>query len=290
MTAPRCVLGCGQQFDPAEVATSVQQPTADILSQIVAHEHDVVAAARLQVPLAELRRGALYDEARRGFASALRAARPAIVAECKRRSPSKGVLREPYDPVAIARGYAAAGAAAISVLTNERFFGGTLEDLRAVRAAVPVPLLRKDFVVDAYQLEEARASGADAVLLIVAALPASRLRALYDAALALGLDVLTEVHDEAELAVALEIGATLIGVNNRNLRTFVTDLATSERLARLVPAGTILVAESGLRDGGDLRRLAGAGIGAFLVGEAFMTAPEPGRALAAMIAQAAEAR
>jgi indole-3-glycerol phosphate synthase len=210
-----------------------------------------------------------------------------VIAECKRRSPSKGVLREPYDPVAIARGYAAAGAAAISVLTNERFFGGTLDHLRAVRDAVPVPVLRKDFVVDAYQLEEARAAGADAVLLIVAALEEARLRELHEAALSLGLEVLTEVHDEHELEVALGIGAAIVGVNNRNLRTFVTDLATSERVARLVPPGTILVAESGLKDGADLARLARSGIGAFLVGEAFMTAPEPGAALAAMLAEAA---
>jgi indole-3-glycerol phosphate synthase len=210
-----------------------------------------------------------------------------VIAECKRRSPSKGVLREPYDAVAIARGYAAAGAAAISVLTNERFFGGSLDDLRAVRAAVSVPVLRKDFVIDAYQLEEARAAGADAVLLIVAALAENRLRELHEAALALGLDVLTEVHDEQELEVALGIGAAIVGINNRNLRTFVTDLATSERLARRVPPGIILVAESGLKGGTDIARLARAGIGAFLVGEAFMTAAEPGAALAAMLEQAA---
>ena len=269
--------------------TSVEQQTPDILAQIVAHEHDVVARARREQPVAELRRVAAYDEPRRGLARALRERRPAVIAECKRRSPSKGLLRDPYDPVAIARGYADAGAAAISVLTNERFFGGSLDDLRAVRAAVPIPVLRKDFVVDAYQLEEARAAGADAVLLIVAALAEDPLHELHRAALDLGLDVLTEVHDERELEVALAIGAQIIGVNNRNLRTFVTDIATSERLARLVPGGTILVAESGLRDGADLARLARSGIGAFLVGEAFMTAPEPGAALGAMLAHA-EAR
>jgi indole-3-glycerol phosphate synthase len=160
-----------------------------------------------------------------------------------------------------------------------------------VRLATPadLPALRKDFVLDPWQVAEARAAGADAVLLIVAALEPDRLRELHDAALERGLDVLTEVHDERELEVALAIGATIIGVNNRNLRTFVTDIATSERLARLVPAGTVVVAESGLRDGTDLRRLARSGIGAFLVGEAFMTAPEPGHALAAMIAEAAPA-
>lgn len=264
----------------------MQQPP-DILAQIVAHQHEVVAASSATRPIGELRRDPRYAGERRSLSAALTGRRPAVIAECKRRSPSKGVLREPYDPVAIARGYSAAGAAAISVLTNERFFGGSLDDLSAVRDAVPVPVLRKDFVVDAYQLEEARAAGADAVLLIVAALDEPRLRELHDAALSLGLEVLTEVHDEHELEVALGIGAAIVGVNNRNLRTFVTDLATSERVVRLVPPGTILVAESGLRDGADLARLARSGIGAFLVGEAFMTAPEPGAALAAMLAEAA---
>jgi len=266
--------------------TSVQQQVPDILAEIVAHEHDVVAAARLREPVADLRRAPGYAQQRRSLADALASRRPAIIAECKRRSPSKGVLREPYDPVAIARGYADAGAAAISVLTDERFFGGSLADLRAVRAAVPIPVLRKDFVIDAYQLEQARAAGADAVLLIVAALDAARLRELHRVARDLGLDVLTEVHDEYELESAVAAGATIIGVNNRNLHTFVTDLAISERLARLVPAGTILVAESGLRDGTDLARLARSGIGSFLVGEAFMTAADPGAALASMIDQA----
>jgi indole-3-glycerol phosphate synthase len=261
----------------------------DILTQILAHQREVVAAARATRPPTDLARAPGYDAERRSLAAALRARRPAVIAECKRRSPSKGILREPYDPVAIARGYAAAGAAAISVLTNERFFGGTLDELTAVRAAVSVPVLRKDFVVDPYQLEEARAAGADAVLLIVAALEPAALRELHAAATALGLEVLTEVHDEAEVEVALAAGATIVGVNNRNLRTFVTDLATSERVARIVPPDTLLVAESGLRDGRDLARLARAGIGAFLVGEAFMTAPEPGAALRAMLVGAAEA-
>jgi len=261
----------------------------DILTQILVHQREVVAAARAARPIADLEAAPGYGSARRSLAEALRTRRPAVIAECKRRSPSKGVLREPYDPVAIARGYAAAGAAAISVLTNERFFGGTLDDLTSVRAAVPVPVLRKDFVVDPYQLAEARAAGADAVLLIVAALDPTALCELHAAATALGLDVLTEVHDEAEVEVALGAGATILGVNNRNLRTFVTDIATSERVARLVPAGTLLVAESGLRDGRDLARLERSGIGAFLVGEAFMTAPEPGEALRAMLAGAAEA-
>jgi indole-3-glycerol phosphate synthase len=266
------------------MSSAEQKP--DILTQILQHEEEVVASARVARSLDELRRDPAYALPRRSLRDALTSRRPAVIAECKRRSPSKGLLREAYDPVAIARGYAAAGAAAISVLTNERFFGGTLEDLRAVRAAVPIPVLRKDFVLDEYQLDEARAAGADAVLLIVAALPSARLDELHRAALARGLDVLTEVHDEDELDVALGIGAMIVGVNNRNLRTFVTDLAVSERIARRVPAGTVLVAESGLRDGTDLARLERSGIGAFLVGEAFMKAPVPGDALAAMLAGA----
>jgi indole-3-glycerol phosphate synthase len=264
--------------------------TPDILSEIVAHEREVVAEARRRRPVDVLRDEPGYAAPRRSLHAALCARRPAVIAECKRRSPSKGVLREAYDPVAIARGYAAAGAAAISVLTNERYFGGTLEHLTSVRAAVPVPVLRKDFVVDPYQLEEARAAGADAVLLIVAALATDALAALHRDALDLGLEVLTEVHDARELEHAVAAGARIIGINNRDLRTFVTDLATSERLVRLVPAGTIVVAESGLRDGGDLARLSRSGIGAFLVGEAFMTAPEPGEALRAMLRQAEAAR
>lgn len=265
---------------------SSPEQTPDILTQILRDEEDVVASARMARPVEDLRRDPGYALARRSLRHALDGRRPAVIAECKRRSPSKGVLRDPYDPVAIARGYAAAGAAAISVLTNERFFGGSLEDLRAVRASVPIPVLRKDFVIDEYQLDEARAAGADAVLLIVAALPSTRLDELHRAALERGLEVLTEVHDEAELDVALGIGARIVGVNNRNLRTFVTDLAVSERIARRIPEGTLLVAESGLRDGADLARLERADIHAFLVGEAFMKAPVPGDALAAMIAGA----
>ena len=265
---------------------SSAEQTPDILTQILLNEEGVVAAARASRSAEELRRDPAYALERRRLRHALESRRPAVIAECKRRSPSKGVLREPYDPVTIARGYAAAGAAAISVLTNERFFGGSLDDLRAVRASVPIPVLRKDFVIDEYQLDEARAAGADAVLLIVAALPSARLDELHRAALERGLDVLTEIHDEAELDVALGIGAQIVGVNNRNLRTFVTDLAVSERIARRVPKGTLLVAESGLRDGADLARLERSDIHAFLVGEAFMKAPVPGDALAAMIAGA----
>lgn len=264
--------------------------TPDILARIVDHERGRVGQARLAVPPEALRGAPGWTLPRRSLRASLAAHRPAVIAECKRRSPSRGVLRDPYDPVAIARSYAAAGAAAVSVLTNAEFFGGSLADLAAVRAAVPIPVLRKDFVVDRYQVEEARAAGADAVLLIVAALAPGTLRALADDARALGLETLVEVHDEAELAVALAAGGDVVGVNNRDLRTFTTDLATSERIAARAPAGTDLVAESGIRDAADVARLGRAGIGAFLVGEAFMSAADPGAALRALLAAPAEAR
>ncbi|MDG2305211.1 MAG: indole-3-glycerol phosphate synthase TrpC [Candidatus Binatia bacterium] len=255
----------------------------DILAKIAAHERRRLADARVRVPVAELQAAPGYSTERRGFAKALAAKRPAVISECKRRSPSKGVLRDPYDPAPIARAYVAAGAAAISVLTNEEFFGGTLDDLRAVREAVEIPVLRKDFTIDPYQLHEARAAGADAVLLIAAILPPDVLLALYTAGRELGLDVLVEVHDEQELEGALRCDAAVLGVNNRDLRTFETDLATTERLVDRVPAGRLLVAESGIRDGADLARLQGSGVQAFLVGEAFMTAEDPGAALGEML-------
>lgn len=255
----------------------------DILARIVAHERTVVAAARERMPVTRLRQEAGYAAERRGFARALRENKPAIIAECKRRSPSKGVLRDPFDPEAIGRSYEGAGAAAISVLTNEEFFGGTLDDLRAVRAAVGIPVLRKDFVIDPYQLEEARAAGADAVLLIAAVHPPDVLLTLHRSARDLGLDVLVEVHDEGELEGALRCEGAVLGVNNRDLRTFHTDLGVCESLAARVDPGVGLVAESGLRDAADLERLQRAGIHAFLVGEAFMTAEDPGRALSQML-------
>ena len=197
------------------------------------------------------------------------------------------MLRADYDPAAIARRYAEAGAAAISVLTEPTFFDGSLAHLEAVRAVVDVPILRKDFVVDGYQLLEARASGADAVLLIVAALDDEALARLTRDARALGLDVLVEVHDEAELDRALASGADLIGVNNRNLRTLTVDVEASVRLAARMPAGVLAVAESGLKSGSDVRRLQSLGYRAFLIGERFMTATDPGGALAGLLSDAA---
>ncbi len=206
-----------------------------------------------------------------------------VIAECKRRSPSRGVLRAAYDPVALAQEYAAAGAAAISVLTEPAFFDGALDHLAAVREAVSLPLLRKDFIVDRYQVLEARARGADAVLLIVAALDARQLAALMADARHLDLATLVEVHDEAELETALQAGAAIVGVNNRNLRTLAVDVETSERLIARMPPEVVAVAESGLRTQADLVRLRGLGYRAFLVGEQLVTSAEAGRALAELL-------
>jgi indole-3-glycerol phosphate synthase len=206
-----------------------------------------------------------------------------VIAECKRRSPSRGVLKADYDAPSIARAYEAAGAAAISVLTEPTFFDGSLDDLAAVRAAVGVPDLRKDFVVSEYQQFEARAAGADAVLLIVAALAPDELRRLLKQAAALGLDVLVEVHDGGELDVAVGAGAALIGVNNRNLRTLAVDVRASEDLIARMPSGIVAVSESGLKSAGDLVRLGRLGYRAFLIGERFMTDPDPGAALRVLL-------
>jgi indole-3-glycerol phosphate synthase len=202
-----------------------------------------------------------------------------VIAEIKRRSPSKGEIRPDFDAVACARAYAAAGAAAISVLTDARYFGGSLELLAQVRSAVSLPLLRKDFVVDAYQLDEARVAGADAVLLIAAALDPRSLRELREHAEGLALDALVEVHDEQELEAALAAGADLIGINNRDLRSFEVDLGVSERLAGKVPKGCVVVSESGIFRPEDWERLEAAGAHAFLVGEALMRESDVGAAL-----------
>ena len=254
---------------------------SDLLATIVAATERIVDVREEREPRSALEQRALATPARRRrFSAALgRTAGFNVIAECKRRSPSKGVLREVYDPAAIAKGYAAAGAAAISVLTEPTFFDGSLEHLSAVRQAVDVPVLRKDFTVSEYQLLEARAAGADAVLLIVAALAQPDLERLYRAAADLGLDVLVEVHNAAELDRALAIGAAIIGVNNRNLRTLTVDVHASETLIERIPRSVIAVSESGLRSADDLRRLAGLGYCAFLVGERFMTTADPGGAL-----------
>jgi len=221
--------------------------------------------------------------AARGFRAALEnriaADQPAIIAEIKKASPSKGVIRANFDPPAIARRYADCGAACLSVLTDERFFQGSNQDLVAARAAVDLPVLRKDFMIDAWQLHESRALGADAVLLIVAALDDAALRDLGQTAQALGLDVLVEVHDPFELDRALATGATLIGINNRDLRTFETSVETTLRLLPRMPAGVRVVTESGIATHEQVTTLRRQGVNAFLVGETFMRADDPGQAL-----------
>jgi len=256
-----------------------------ILDEILAHKREEVARSKRALPpdeLAALARGAA--DPTRGFRAALqRSPRPRIVAEIKRRSPSRGEIRADFDPVACAKAYADSGAAAISVLTDERYFGGHLDFLGLVRRSVSLPILCKDFVVDAYQIDEVRLRGADAVLLIAAAVAPERrvaeLARLRARASSLGLDALVEVHDRAELADALAAGADLLGVNNRDLRTFSVDLATTERLASGLPDGVVLVAESGIHSPEDIARLEAAGADAFLVGEALMRAADLGAAL-----------
>jgi indole-3-glycerol phosphate synthase len=256
------------------------------LSDILARKAAEVAARRAALPEVELRARAKDAPAPRGFAAALspRGGPVRIIAEVKRSSPSAGAIDAGLDAPAQARAYAGAGAAAISVLTDGPGFGGSLEDLVAVRAAVAVPLLRKDFVLDPYQLLEARAAGADAALLIVAALAPDDLRRLHDACGALGLAALVEVHEPAEVEVALAAGARIVGVNNRNLRTFQVDLAASEAILPSLPAGVLGVAESGVRSADDARRLRRAGAANLLVGEALVRAKDPGALLREMCA------
>jgi indole-3-glycerol phosphate synthase len=259
---------------------------ADLLATIVAATRRIVELREAREPLSRLIKRSERQPAGGRFLAALQGAtRFKVIAECKRRSPSRGVLRASYDPVALARSYAGAGAAAISVLTEPTFFDGSIEHLEAVRGAVDVPVLRKDFVVSEYQLVEARAAGADAVLLIVAALTASELRFLIRQAGALGLDALVEVHTDDELAAALDAGARLIGVNNRNLRTLDVDVDVSQRLIRRMPSDTLAVSESGLRTVADLQRLRAVGYRAFLIGEQLMTADDPGAALRRLLQQ-----
>ena len=257
----------------------------DLLRTIVAATQRIIEVRREREPQAALEaRAAARTPNGSAFEAALGASgRVNVIAECKRRSPSRGVLAADYDPVAIARQYERGGAAAISVLTEPTFFDGALEHLTAVREAVSLPLLRKDFMVEEYQLLEARAAGADAALLIVAALAQADLVRLQARAWNLGLATLVEVHDEAELDRALDSGARIVGVNNRNLRTLQVDVDASYRLAAKIPAGVIGVSESGLQTRGDLERLAAAGYRAFLIGERFMTDADPARAIGALI-------
>jgi len=255
----------------------------DILERILAVKHEEIAAAKKARPLAAVRADAVAQPPARDFMGALRAkiaaGRPAVIAEVKRASPSKGVLRADFDPAAIARTYAAHGAACLSVLTDVQFFRGAPEHLVAARAASGLPVLRKDFVIDEYQVHESRALGADCILLIVAALDPERMRALEAAAHALGMAVLVEVHDAAELEAALALATPLVGVNNRNLRTFETRLETTLALLPAIPPDRLVVTESGILAPGDVARMRAHEVHAFLVGEAFMRADDPGKAL-----------
>jgi indole-3-glycerol phosphate synthase len=257
----------------------------DLLEAIIGATRNRVAAAILREPHSAVERRAM-ERAPRSAAFVERLSRPGsinVIAECKRRSPSRGVLRTAYHPVEIARGYERAAAAAISVLTEPGFFDGSLDHLVAVREAVGVPLLRKDFIVDEYQLLEARAAGADAILLIVAALDDRALVALSASAKALQLAALVEVHDRAECSRALAAGATIIGVNNRNLRTLTVDLDGSRQIAEMLPANVIAISESGLKTPADLQSMKALGYQAFLIGERFMVQPDPGAALAGLL-------
>ena len=271
------------------MSTAASHPArADILQRILDRKHEEIADRAARVPLAELRERAAAASPVRGFVSALQAKRaaglPGVISEVKKASPSKGVIRPDFDPAAIARSYEAAGAACLSVLTDVDFFQGADAYLQQARDACALPVLRKDFTVDAYQVVEARALGADCILLIVSALDDDRLLALYREAMALGLDVLVEVHDADELQRALRLPAidgrdALIGVNNRNLRTFEVSLDTTLSLKDAMPAGRPLVTESGIATRDDVQRMRDADIDLFLVGESFMRDPDPGAAL-----------
>ena len=252
---------------------------AEILATIAHHVRQVVERRQREMPLTALRDRALFHLPSRGFARCLTGNTRRIIAEVKQASPSKGLIRADFDAVAIAKDYAAHGASAISVLTEERFFQGSLRHLEEIRHAVDSPLLRKDFMLDPYQLVEAKSYGADAVLFIAAMLDAGLMRELREQATALSLDALIEVHTEQELAAAVAAGAQLIGVNNRDLKTFEVNLSTTERLAPLIPAGTPAVCESGIDSLEQIRRIEKLGIHAFLIGESLMRAPRPGAKL-----------
>lgn len=256
---------------------------SDVLAKILAAKREEVKAARAALSMPEIERQAAQASPPRGFEQALRAQAaaglPAVIAEIKRASPSRGLIRADFDPARIAASYERHGAACLSVLTDRNFFGGSPEDLKAARAACTLPVLRKDFIVDPFQVYEARAWGADCILLIVGAAPESQLRDLEAAAHGLGMDVLVECHDRAQLETALTLSSPLIGVNNRDLTTFETRLETTISLRASVPADRLLITESGIEKPEDVARLRAASVGAYLVGSAFMAAPDAGQEL-----------
>ena len=261
-----------------------------VLEEIVAHKRREVAAAMAARPLEAVAAAAARGPAPRDFAAALRQQGISLIAEVKRRSPSAGLIRPAFYPTRIARVYETHGAAAISVLTDERFFGGSLDILRRVRRAVGIPVLRKDFLIDRYQLHEARAAGADAVLLISEILPAKSLAAMIAEARDLGLACLVEAHCASSLKKAIDAGAEIVGINNRDLHTFRTNIETTRRLARRVPRGRLVVSESAIRSRADVERVASWGVDAVLVGEALMRRRQIGRAVDELLGKRDEGR
>ena len=264
---------------------------SDILQRILAVKAQEISAAELRAPLAAVQAAARAAAPARDFVGALRgkiaAGRAAVIAEVKKASPSKGVLRAQFDPAAIAATYERHGAACLSVLTDSQFFQGRLEDLKAARGACSLPVLRKDFMIDPYQVYEARAAGADCILLIVAALQPSRMRELEATARGLGMAVLVEVHDAGELDAALQLQTPLIGVNNRNLRTFETTLETTLGLLEKIPGDRLVITESGILKPQDVEKMRARDVHGFLVGEAFMRAADPGVELERLFGKAA---
>jgi len=270
-----------------------------ILDEIVANKRSEVEERKKRMPQGEIEASLGSAEVPRNFLEALRKKwsapndRPAatgdpqseiaVIAECKRMSPSRGLIRDPYNPVAIARSYEANGAAALSVLTDEKYFGGSIADLEAVHRAVRLPVLCKDFILDEYQVIEARTAGADAVLLIAAILNGAQLRDLVDVVWALRMHALVEVHNAEEIELAAESNTGIIGVNNRNLRTLEVDIRQTERLLPLLPANAFVVSESGIHSREDIAYLRNLGVGAVLIGEHLMSADDPGRALAELM-------
>jgi indole-3-glycerol phosphate synthase len=260
----------------------------NFLNAILDHTRESVAQKKSSVPLDAVRERPLYGRTPLSLSAALRGKSPAVIAEIKKASPSRGVICRTFDPSRIARQYESAGAAAISVLTEEKYFLGSLGDLESSRRAVNLPVLRKDFVLDPYQIHEAKSAGADAVLLIAAALGREELSTLQEEARSLGMETLVEIHSPGELELLRGLEIPLIGINNRDLVTLETDISLSVALGPQIPAGSLSVSESGIRTGRDIQRLARSGIKAFLVGEHFMKSEDPGKSLAELLLSAGD--